>query len=72
MKWTWTEDRMKLLSEMWRADEPVSAIAKALGPNCTRNMVIGKAHRMNLPGRDIAKFVRISQTRKFSKTAAAA
>ena len=72
VKWTWTDDKMELLKHLWLRDEPVSSIAKALGTGCTRNMVIGKAHRMGMPGRDIAKFVRISLNRRYGKTAAAA
>ena len=71
MKWTWTDDKMALLDHMWRDDRPVSAIAKALGPKCTRNMVIGKAHRMGLPERDPAMFVRISLNERFGRRAAA-
>jgi len=66
----WTDENTAVLERLWRADMPVSEIAKELGRHCTRNMVIGKAHRMKLPGRDVATFVRISQARRFGKRAA--
>jgi len=47
----WTEMEMRRLAGMWSDGLPCSQIAKALGPHMTRNMVIGKAHRLGLPAR---------------------
>lgn len=44
----WTYKRVELLKSMWLAGESASTIAKALG-NVSRNAVIGKADRLNLP-----------------------
>jgi len=70
MKWTWTDENMTALEQLWRDDVLTSEIARTLGKGVTRNMVIGKAHRMGLPGRDTATFVRISQVRRLGKRAA--
>jgi GcrA cell cycle regulator len=42
----WTIDRAELLRELW-ATNSSAIIAEKLG--CTRNAVIGKAHRLGLP-----------------------
>lgn len=47
----WTEMEMWRLAGMWSDGLSCSQIAKALGPHMTRNMVIGKAHRMGLAKR---------------------
>jgi len=47
----WTDERTELLVDLWRAGLSCSKIAKALGGGATRNSVIGKVHRMRLPGR---------------------
>ena len=46
----WTPEKIKLLRKLWRQNLTASAIAKQLG-DVTRNAVIGKVHRLNLPGR---------------------
>ena len=43
----WTPERVGLLTAQWAAGTSVRDIARLLG--CTRNTVIGKAHRMDLP-----------------------
>lgn len=46
---SWTEEAVATLTELWNAGMTASKIAKALGLN--RNQVIGKAHRLKLGGR---------------------
>jgi GcrA cell cycle regulator len=45
----WTDDRVDLLKALWKKGSSASQIAKILGL-CTRNAVIGKAHRLGLSG----------------------
>jgi GcrA cell cycle regulator len=45
----WTDRRVRILTSMWEAEKSASVIAGAL--NCTRDMVIGKAHRLGLKAR---------------------
>jgi len=45
----WTEGRLTTLCTLWAAGVPSSKIGRALG--CTKNVVIGKVHRLGLPGR---------------------
>lgn len=44
----WTEEREAMLSELWGAGHTAQRIADMMGDGTTRNMVIGKAHRMGL------------------------
>lgn len=50
----WTEERMALLRREWIEGATTREIAKTLGPQFTRNSVIGKANRMGLPARRAA------------------
>ena len=45
----WTDDRVALLGRLWEEGESASRIAGELG--VSRNAVIGKVHRLGLPGR---------------------
>ena len=47
---SWTDERVEALKAMWAEGKSASHIAKELG-GVTRNAVIGKVHRLNLPGR---------------------
>lgn len=47
----WTEERVELLTKHWVDGMSCSRIAAALGPDFTRNAVIGKIHRLGLAGR---------------------
>ncbi len=47
---SWTEDRVKTLSELWREGLSAAEIARRLG-GVTRNAVIGKVYRLGLSGR---------------------
>ena len=49
----WSDEKVAELRRLW-ADRNLSAadIAEKLGPKFSRNAVIGKAHRIHLPGRD--------------------
>lgn len=47
---SWTEDRVKLLKQLWGEGKTAAEIAKELG-DVTRNAVIGKAHRLKLNSR---------------------
>lgn len=46
----WTDDRVEILTQLWRHGASASQIARALG-GVTRNAVIGKVHRLGLSGR---------------------
>jgi GcrA cell cycle regulator len=46
----WDENEIRILTQMWNNGYSSSIIANDLG--CTRNAVIGKAHRLGLPSRD--------------------
>ena len=46
---TWTEERVAELIRLWQAGHSASAIGKLLG--VSKNSVVGKAHRMQLPSR---------------------
>ena len=46
----WTDDRVEQLKNLWTEGLSASQIARALG-GVTRNAVIGKVHRLGLPGR---------------------
>lgn len=48
---TWTDDRVEVLSKLWRDGLSASQIARDLGHGITRNAVIGKVHRLGLTGR---------------------
>ena len=47
---SWTDDRVALLKDLWGQGKTAAQIAQALG-DVSRNAVIGKAHRLSLPGR---------------------
>jgi GcrA cell cycle regulator len=47
---SWTDDRIEVLEHYWRDGYSASQIAQRLG-DVTRNAVIGKVHRLGLPGR---------------------
>jgi len=52
----WPDEAVSLLKDLWAQGQSGALIAerlrKALGRACTRNMVIGKAHRLALPSRE--------------------
>ena len=45
----WTDERVERLTELWNDGRTASQIGRAL--DVSRNAVIGKAHRLELPGR---------------------
>jgi GcrA cell cycle regulator len=47
---SWTDARVATLTELWTGGHSAAVIARKLG-EVTRNAVIGKAHRLGLPGR---------------------
>jgi GcrA cell cycle regulator len=47
---SWTDERIELLKTLWTDGLSASQIAAEMG-GITRNAVIGKAHRLKLPGR---------------------
>lgn len=47
----WTDEEHAELVRMWREGLSATQIAKALGTGRSRNAVIGRAHRSNLPMR---------------------
>ena len=46
----WSDERIALLTQLWAEGLSASKIASRLG-DVTRNAVIGKVHRLGLPGR---------------------
>ena len=50
MTMVWTDERINLLQELWHQGHSASEIAQRLG-GISRNAVIGKAHRLELPSR---------------------
>ena len=46
----WTDERVEKLTKLWAEGLSASQIAAQLG-DVSRNAVIGKVHRLNLPGR---------------------
>ncbi|WP_035463509.1 GcrA family cell cycle regulator, partial [Bartonella birtlesii] len=46
----WTDERVELLKKFWNEGLSASQIAAQLG-GVSRNAVIGKVHRLKLPGR---------------------
>lgn len=46
---TWTPERIDELTQLWNSGHSASAIGKRLG--VSKNAVVGKAHRLNLPAR---------------------
>lgn len=48
---SWTDDRVQILSRLWREGQSANQIARALAGGVTRNAVIGKIHRLGLSGR---------------------
>ena len=54
----WTPERIELLALLWSEGLSASAIAKQFnGSKITRSAVIGKVHRLKLPGREPRKTV---------------
>ena len=62
---SWTEEKVTKLKELWGKGNTASQIAEILG-GVSRNAVIGKAHRLNLSGKIIAK--RNSNNQKINKS----
>lgn len=51
----WTEEDIELLRRYWREGLPASLIARLLRPRRSRNSVIGKVWRLDLPARDTTR-----------------
>lgn len=51
---SWTPEREVKLKQLWKKGHTGSEIANMLG-STTRNAVIGKAHRLNLPARSVSR-----------------
>ena len=51
---SWNTEKEEKLRKLWNEGRTGSEIAHILG-NTTRNAVIGKAHRLNLPARTVSK-----------------
>ena len=51
---SWTDEKVAKLRDLWGKGSTASQIAEILG-GVSRNAVIGKAHRLNLSGKIIAK-----------------
>lgn len=48
----WTDENIAKLKKLWDEGWSCSEIARQIANGCTRNAVIGKAHRMQLKGRE--------------------
>ena len=48
----WSDDNIETLKALWTSGESCNAIGRKLG--CSKNAVVGKAHRLKLPQRRIA------------------
>jgi len=59
----WTDEQVELLKALWGEKKPASEIAQILGEDISRNAVIGKAHRIGLPGRP-SPIKKINDTRR--------
>ena len=57
-KSSWSEDRIERLKQLWAEGLSASKIAADLG-GITRNAVIGKANRLELPGRQRPRSIRV-------------
>lgn len=44
----WTDDRIEKMMKLWNEGRSASEIARELGGGTTRNMVIGKVHRVQI------------------------
>ena len=66
----WTDERVEKLKKLWSEGLSASQIAAQLG-GVSRNAVIGKVHRLNLPGR-AKSGGSVSTTRAAAKRPAAA
>ena len=62
---SWTDEKVAKLKELWGKGSTASQIAEILG-GVSRNAVIGKAHRLNLSGKIIAK--KSSSSQKINKS----
>ena len=62
---SWTDEKVAKLKELWGKGSTASQIAEILG-GVSRNAVIGKAHRLNLSGKIIAK--KNSNNQKINKS----
>ena len=63
---SWTDEKVTKLKELWGKGNTASQIAEILG-GVSRNAVIGKAHRLNLSGKIIAKKKSFNQKIEKSK-----
>jgi len=62
---SWTDEKVAKLKDLWGKGSTASQIAEILG-GVSRNAVIGKAHRLNLSGKIIAK--KSSNNQKIDKS----
>jgi GcrA cell cycle regulator len=62
----WDEPRRELLTRLWLAGETARTIAEKLGGGVTRNAVIGKAHRLELTGKQGSKSTALKRTQASS------
>lgn len=58
----WTHDRVQRLTALWAKGHSASQIGAAIG--VSRNAVIGKVHRINLPARAPRKPSRVSRPKR--------
>ena len=58
---SWNEEKVTKLKELWGKGNTASQIAEIIG-GLSRNAIIGKAHRLNLPSKIKAKIPASSQS----------
>lgn len=63
----WTDERVERLTKLWAEGLSASQIAAQLG-GVSRNAVIGKVHRLNLPGRAKSGSTQIARSTKRATT----
>ena len=59
----WTEEKVKILKELWGKGKTASQIAEIIG-GISRNAVIGKAHRLNLSAKLKSKSFKENNTKQ--------
>lgn len=59
----WTDERKALLRRLWKPGANAYDIATEIGAGCTRDMVIGKANRLELPALPVNMFRAVERRR---------
>lgn len=65
----WTDERIELLTQLWKAGKTVKQIMAGLPPGVTRNGVLGKVHRLGLARREAPQSIKAAQERRMAREA---